>query len=540
MEVTATSGTDPLAAGRAALERAAWAEALDHFEAAVAATDGAEAWEGVGMAAWWLGDQATTFSARERAYRAYRAANDAVGAARMAQWVASDNLDFRGDFDVAAVWARRGLELLADHGPCSEEGYLTLTQADIALQGASDPETAQRHARHALDLARTIDDVGVEIVALAILGSALIAASDTEEGLRCLDESSALAVGEDVPEAGAAGWALCHTVAACACVGEFRRASQWCRALHTWCELWQARHFFGICRMAYGDVLVAGGEWGSAEEELLSAVQDLSTTRPALAAPAAVRLGVLRVRQGQLAEARALYEQALPFPGAILALGELDLADGDATGAADAAERVLRRLGDASVLDRLPALELLARARAEQGDADAARAAADRVDTDAERLATPYMRGRGRLVRAHVFAETGEPDLARQCAEDAIDLFGTCSAPYEAAQARLVLSAALKQLGRADRAEAEANAARAAFTTLGAQGELRRTGPDALSPRETDILRLVATGMSDPEIADRLFLSRHTVHRHIANIRTKLGVPSRAAAVAYATRNELF
>ena len=106
------------------------------------------------MAAWWLGDQAKTFSARERAYRAYRASGDAVGAARMAQWVASDNLDFRGDFDVAAVWARRGLELLADHGPCAEEGYLTLTQADIALQGASDPETAQGHARHALDLAR--------------------------------------------------------------------------------------------------------------------------------------------------------------------------------------------------------------------------------------------------------------------------------------------------------------------------------------------------------------------------------------------------
>jgi len=214
----------------------------------------------------------------------------------------------------------------------------------------------------------------------------------------------------------------------------------------------------------------------------------------------------------------------------------MDLAGGDATAAADAADRVLRRLGDASILDRFPALELLARARAVAGDGDGADAATTELEREATRLATPYMRGRARLVRARVLAAAGDHDGARQAAEDAADLFTGCSAPYEAADARLLLSSALEALGRPERAEAEAHAAREAFALLTAGAREHRRAREELTPREADILRLVAQGLVDAQIAERLFLSPHTVHRHIANIRTKLDVPSRAAAVAYATR----
>jgi DNA-binding NarL/FixJ family response regulator len=149
------------------------------------------------------------------------------------------------------------------------------------------------------------------------------------------------------------------------------------------------------------------------------------------------------------------------------------------------------------------------------------------------------MRGRGRLVRAHVLSAAGDHDRARQAAEDAADLFAACSAPYEAAEARRVLSAGLAALGRAERAEVEARRARDAFALLGARGDDQRPAGAELSPREVDILRLVARGLGDAQIAERLFLSPHTVHRHIANIRTKLRVPSRAAAVAHATRHGL-
>src|SRR5215211_1112491 len=391
MDATAISGTNPLDAGRTALKRAEWTEARAHFEAAIAASDAAAAWDGLSRAAWWLGDQEATFSARERAFRAYRRDGDSCAAARMAMWLASDHLDFRGDDAVASAWLRRGRALLDDHEPCAEEGYIMLLDADIALLAKSDPPTAERLAREALELARGIEDVGVEVVALALIGCALVASGAVDEGLRRLDECASLAVGEEFAETAAPGWALCHTVSACADVGDFGRAEQWCRALHTWSAVWQARHFFGVCRTAYGEVLATAGDWASAEQELLSAMEDLRTTRPGIAGPTAVRLGRLRLRQGDLAEARALFETALPLPQAILALGEMDLAGGDATAAADAADRVLRRVGGESVLDRFPALELLARARVVAGDTEGAVAAAGQVEREAARLGTPYM-----------------------------------------------------------------------------------------------------------------------------------------------------
>jgi DNA-binding NarL/FixJ family response regulator len=529
----------PLAGGRAALEQADWEGARARFEEAVNADECAEAWEGLSRAAWWLGDQEETLAARERAYRAYQAAADPRGAARMAAWLASDQIDFRGDDAVASAWLQRGRALLAGHPPCSELGYIALREADIALFSDSDPEMAARLAREALELAHGVEDPGVEVLSLALLGSALVASGAVDEGLQRLDEGAAIAVGERFEETAAPGWALCHTVSACVAVGDFDRAAQWCRALHSWSAGWRARHFFGICRTAYGEVLATGGDWPSAEEELVSAVEDLRMTRSALAAPAAVRLGRLRLRQGEVVEARALFEAALPLPSAILALGELDLEGGDAVAAAEAADRVLRRLDEASILDRLPALELLTRASAAAGDADQAKAVAEEIERKTQPLTTPYMRGRSRLARAHALSAAGDHDGARQAAEDAVDLFGVSSAPYEAAEARVLLAAALEALGRLERAETEGRVAREAFALLGARGERQRPPSEELSIREAEILRLVAEGLNDAQIAERLYLSRHTVHRHVANIRTKLRVPSRAAAVAYATREGL-
>jgi ATP/maltotriose-dependent transcriptional regulator MalT len=538
MSATTTGEADPLAAGRAALDGADWEAARARYEEAVAAEPSGEALEGLSWAAWWQGDLDATFGARERAFRAYRQAGDPCGAARMAMWLASDHFDFRGDDAVAGAWLRRAEDLVDGHGPCSEQGYNLLMAADLALFAHADPATALAKAGEAIDLAKRIPDVGVEVVANAILGSALVARGDVEEGLRRLDACAALAIAEDFDLIVAPGWALCHTVSVCTNVGDFSRAGQWCRALHTWSEKWHGRNFFGSCRTAYGDVLATSGDWGTAEEELSSAMQDMSATRPAMAATPAVRLGRLRASQGDLDAARGLFESALPLPTAVLALAELDMEAGDPQAGIDAADRVLRNLGELSVLERFPALELRGRATARAGDARRAAATADELDRDAERLGTPYMRGRSRLVRADVLAAAGDHDGARRAAEDAVDLFGRCSAPYDASRARLVLADALRALGREERAAAETRAAQDVLARLRA---VRRDDavPEELSVRETEILRLVAQGLGDAEIAARLFLSPHTVHRHVANIRAKLRTPSRAAAVAYAGRHGL-
>lgn len=539
MSATPFTAADLLAAGSAALDRADWAEARDRFEEAVADGDAPEAWEGLSRAAWWQGDQDVLFVARERAYRCYRQAGDVCGAARMALWLASDHLDFRGDDAVATAWLRRSRALAADLALCAEQGYNLLLEADIALLSESDPATAMEKAREAVELARRIPDVGVEVVGLAILGSALVALGRVEDGLELLDECATLAVAEDFSEIVAPGWALCHTVSVCANVGDFGRAAQWCRALHKLSAAWRARHFFGVCRTAYGDVLATRGDWPSAEQELVSAMEDLRTTRPALAAPSAVRLGRLRASQGDLVEARTLFESALPAPPALLALGELNLVDGDVSAAADAADRVLRNLGDASILDRFPALELRARARAAAGDTAGAMMVVEEIEHLSAQLGTPYMRARSRHVRADVLAAAGDHDGARRAAEDAADLFTACSAPYDAASVRMVLSTALEALGHRTRAEGEARAAAEALALLRSPRNDVRLEAEELSPREVEILRLVAQGLGDSQIAERLFLSPHTVHRHVANIRTKFHTPSRAAAVSYATRHGL-
>jgi FAD/FMN-containing dehydrogenase len=199
----------------------------------------------VSWAAWWQGDLERTFAARERAHRLHRRAGDVCGAARMAMWLASDHFDFRGDDAVAAAWLRSAEDLLRGHGPCPEQGYNLLMAADIALFAHGDPATATAKASEAIDLARRIDDAGVEVVGNAILGSALVARGDVEEGLGRLDACAAIAVAEDFDLIVAPGWALCHTVSVCANVGDFGRAGQWCRALHAWSERWQGRHFFG-------------------------------------------------------------------------------------------------------------------------------------------------------------------------------------------------------------------------------------------------------------------------------------------------------
>ena len=157
-----------------------------------------------------------------------------------------------------------------------------------------------------------------------------------------------------------------------------------------------------------------------------------------------------------------------------------------------------------------------------------------------ERLGTPYLRGRARLVEGEVTEMRGEHEQARRSLEDALDLLAESAAPYEAALSRLALSRTLASLGREDAAGAEAERARDAFAKLGASRDASRSGGiGELTPREREVLTLIAEGLGDGEIAERLTVSPHTVHRHVANVRTKLGLPSRAAAVAYATREGL-
>ena len=505
-----------------------WARVRDRFAVVLDRAKPGGSLEELGWAGWWLADERLTLNARERAYRHYRAARDAAGAGRVATWLAADLREFRGDDALARGWLQRAHRFLDPEPESVDHGWLALIDADFALHLDHDRRRAVAHARRGARLGRRLAVADQEAVGLGLEGLALVGLGDVGEGLRRLDEAAAIVATEPLQLPLSAGWALCCGLSACDAIGDFPRARRWCDAVQ---GLDAGRQLLGICRTTYGRVLAAGGDWAGAERELSAAIRDLQSARPGMAGTAFARLGELRARQGRADEARELFERAGPHGH--VGLGELALAGGDARTAIQAAERALRRVPPDAVIERVPALELLARALLRDGDVAAAEAPCAAVTAAAEAAGTLYLRGRARLLAGELAAARRDTDAARRAAEDALDCFGECAAPYDAALARVALGRVL----RGAAAERELAAAREAFAALGAPGELKAAGAcGELTARELEVLRLVAQGLSDTVIAERLVLSPHTVHRHVANVRAKLRLPSRAAAVAYATR----
>jgi DNA-binding CsgD family transcriptional regulator len=278
---------------------------------------------------------------------------------------------------------------------------------------------------------------------------------------------------------------------------------------------WHMGALFAICRTQYASVLVGCGKWQEAESTLLEVGEELARRRPPAAAGGIVRLAELRRRQGRTAEAAALFAQAERHPLALLGRAELALEAGQHGHAEELVRSFLRGVEARNRLERALGLELLVRI---DPASDRAEAALDELRDLARTVGTAPLRAAATFAEALVRHD-------RDRLEEAIDLFEAAGEPYEAARARAALA---RETGEARHAEA----ARAAFAKL--SGDTR--APSVLSPRELEVLRLVCEGLSDPEIAARLVLSEHTVHRHVANIRTKLRQPSRAAAAAYAAR----
>jgi ATP/maltotriose-dependent transcriptional regulator MalT len=226
---------------------------------------------------------------------------------------------------------------------------------------------------------------------------------------------------------------------------------------------------------------------------------------------------------------------------------------GDFKTCADLAERHLRRLPVKNRTERAAALELMVRAGLEDGRADEAAQAAAELRAIANQAGTEPLQALASVAGGLVAARSGDPKSARKHLEDAVDLFKASGTPFETGRARVELARVLGTLRRPEAAAAEAKRAIEDFTPLGARLELVRaqavlegldTSPSAasrgvgdkkgLTPRQIEILRLISTGLNNQAIADRLFISEHTVHRHVANTLAKLSVSSRSAAVAQA------
>jgi LuxR family maltose regulon positive regulatory protein len=556
------SGARPSAciAGDAALVRGAWEEARQAYSAILAAHDSPEALEGLGSAAWWLDLADVVIDSRERAYTLYLERKDHAAAARVAVWLAWDYWAFRSETAVANGWLQRARRLLSDQPSCSEQAWLEVREASLILLEEGDPARALSMAAQGILIAREVGNIDLEMLGRAVQGLALVTAGDVPEGMRNLDEVNTAVIAGEVKDLVAIGLSSCYLIAACEKVRDYDRALQWCKRLKLFCAKWGLRPLFAVCRTQYASICLWRGTWPEAEEELQAASAELAASRPAMTGDAIVRLAELRRRQGRLDEAASLLDQAHASGTALLGRAELAFDCGDLRTAVEQAERYLRRVPVHNRTDRAAALELLVRSLTNLKEWQRANTALQELSEIARIVATVPIRAAASYASGYLALDHGRPDTARQYLEDAVDLFQQSGAPFETARARLELAASLGKLGRAGTAVEEATKALKVLSGLNAELEMKRgqglldelatmnqparqttsDEPDALlTRREIEVLCLVAEGLSNQNIAERLFVSEHTVHRHLANILNKLGVSTRAAAVAQAARRGL-
>jgi ATP/maltotriose-dependent transcriptional regulator MalT len=553
--VPSETGDDPHAAaldrGWVELSGGRWEAALGFFELATRAHGTAEAYEGLSWAAWWLDDAEVVFAARRRAYHLYRQRGDVAGAARMATWLACDELDFHGALAVASGWLGRARRLLDGRDASPEHGWLAFFEGYIA-SGAGDTERAIELARSAAAVGRGVGQGDLEMVGLALEGAALVACARVDEGMRRLDEATATALeGESaVPIAGA--WACCFLVTACSVVRDYERASEWCDRIAEFAERYGSRYMLAFCRAEYGAVHLWRGRWRDAEAMLEASIEDFSRSRPGMTGGPLAALAELRRLQGADDVAAHLLDATGPTAPAQLCRARLALDRGQAGRAIELAERVLRQLPSHLRLDRVPALELLAGAHCAHGDLDAAHAAVTSLRDIAGIVGTEPLHASADLAEGMLLAARGEHESARVLLEDAVDRFERRGGVYNAARARVELATSLAALGRSESAAFEAAVGETALHGLGALPEAARAarlrdlcapGRDAealpVTPREREVLCLLAAGLTNRQIAEQLVVSEHTVHRHVTNLLRKLGLPSRTAAAAHAVHHGL-
>jgi DNA-binding NarL/FixJ family response regulator len=542
--------------GDDALARGAWADARDAFDAALAVQESPESLEGLGVAAWWLDLADIVFDARERAHRLFLAQGNKPGAARIAVWLAWDYWAFRGETAVANGWLQRARRLLENDPVCAERAWLDIREGSMCLFEEGDTERGFALAADGIQVARDVGSVDLEMLGRAVQGLALVQSGAVAEGMRGLDEVNAAVLAGELTDLVAIGLSCCYLIAACERVRDYDRAVQWCTRLKAFCAKWGLRPLFAVCRSQYASICLWRGTWLEAEAELQAASQELAATRPAMTGDALVRLGELRRRQGRLVEAADLFEQAGPHGLALLGRAELAFDRGDARAARDQAERYLRHVPTHNRTDRATGLVLLVRALTGLGERERAATALAELSAIAKLVSTIPLRAAASFAAGFMALGDGKPDAARQHLEDAVDLYLQSGAPFEVARARIELARALGALGRTGDAIEEAQRAIDLLSELHADFEIGRARAvlesfaqsrthlpsdlqvrnGGLTKREVEVLRLVAEGLNNQAIAQRLFVSDHTVHRHLANILRKLSVSTRAAAVAQAAR----
>ena len=539
-----------LAAGEAALRVGDWAAARTSFEAALDDAETAEAQRGLADTLWWLGDTDASVGLSERAYAGFRRRGDMLDAALVAIRLSLTYRASLGNDAAAQGWLGRAARLVEEHGLDPLEGWVLLCRAGAASE-AGRAGDAEQWARRACEIARRDQDGDLELCALSEVGASLLAMGRIEEGSALLDEAMAGSLAGE-GDLDTVVYTSCRTITSCSRAAEVKRATQWLRAADGFTRRYGCPHLYAICRLHHGSVLFLTGSWKEAEEELRAALRLSRSGEPALQAEALAKLAELRLAQGRVEEAERLLAGFDDRRECARALAMVKLARG-ASGLALALARRCLQEADADCLESGLMLELLVDAQLAVGDDAAALREAVRLVELAARLRSDLLAARGERAIGRALAARGDEQAARKRLEAALAAFSRLGMPLEAARARLLLARSLGREQR-DSAVVDGRLAYAAFDRLGAVRDgdeaaallralgvnVARAGPrgvDVLSKREREVLALLGEGLSNRELAERLFLSRKTVEHHVHSVLSKLDLSSRSEAAAFAIRH---
>jgi DNA-binding NarL/FixJ family response regulator len=529
--------------GWEALAAADWEGARACFESAGEQAETPEVLDGLSQVAHFQGEYERAIELKERAFSAYRGCGKRVEAAEIARWLAFLHGTFHGNFAAASGWMARAESVLGGVEECAAHGWLILDRAPFSR----DVSEREKCAASALAIARRFGDADLEFDALALLGETYVASGRVAEGMKLLDEAMAAVSGGEVVGHGAVGEIYCRLLSACEHAADVRRAEEW-MALADRQVVWS--HFVRpTCKTHYGGILIALGRWTEAERELLEAIRTFERGYRGGRVFPLVRLADLRVRQGRYEEAERLMEGVEWHPTARRAAAVIALARGK-LGLAEELARLCFEGGDPTDVACAPLLDLLLEIQLARRDLPAARETLERLAALAAGSKDARVDALAELAAGRMRAAGGD-DRAAAHLKRAIETLALLDLPLEAARARLALARVLAS-GATDAAAVEARLALATFEQLGAAhdadaaaGLLRRLGAGgrawprgrgALTKRETEVMSLLAAGLSNAEIAERLYISRRTAEHHVASILSKLGLRSRAEAAAYAVR----
>ncbi len=532
--------------------RADEADAAPALIEAALATGSPDAHLAAGLMFFAVADFALSARHLETAFLDYKAAGRRRRAALAASHMTRLHFDGTGRQSVAAGWLARARRLLADDRDCVESGWVSVTLIGCSVANI---EELEANATHALAIARRLGDVDLECKALADSGLALVSRGAIDQGLARIDEAMVMASNGECDNFWIVGQVYCALVSACGRSGDLHRIEDWLAVA----PIGEPAHqgvappnlLLNHCQIEYGTLLCEAGRWNEAETALRFAVD--ATAHFAQRAQSRAALAGLRIDQGRLAEAASLLNGLEQRAEAQLSLVRLHHARGDHDLAVAVGRQALRMMtGDR--LRTAPIQVLVLQAELARDNIAAARdiaevLAASAAETPSRTVLALARWAAGRMLLAE--SDGGHSPAAIAQFEGALGALHPGERSLLAAYVQLDLARAL---ARVDRAQAIAEARRALATygrvgahrmhaaqallhDLGDAAAARPAAPDAvraLTAREREILNLLAQGLSNPQIAERLVISPKTAEHHVGAILRKLQLGSRSEAAVYA------